>query len=70
MDEETRRHKETEAALRKKDQRVKQMQMAVDEEHKNFCMAQDNADRLAEKLNIYKRQLGEAVSPLNHSTFI
>jgi chromosome segregation ATPase len=60
LDEETRRHKETEGALRKKDQRVKQMQMAVDEEHKNFCIAQDNADRLAEKLNIYKRQLGEA----------
>ncbi len=65
LDEETRRHKETEAALRKKDQRVKQMQMQVDEEHKNFVMAQDSVDRLSEKLNIYKRQVGEAVRPLH-----
>ena len=35
--------------------------MQVDEEHKNFVMAQDTADRLLEKLNIQKRQLGEAV---------
>lgn len=37
------------------------MQMQIDEEHKNFIMAQDTADRLCEKLNIQKRQLGEAV---------
>jgi hypothetical protein len=61
LDEETRRHKETQTALRKKDRRIKEVQMAVDEEHKNFVMAQDTADRLNEKLNIYKRQLGEAV---------
>jgi len=35
--------------------------MQIDEEHKNFIMAQDTADRLCEKLNIQKRQLGEAV---------
>lgn len=62
MDEETRRHKETEASLRKKEQRIKQMQLQVDEEHKNYVMAQDSVDRLVEKLNIYKRQIGEAVS--------
>lgn len=62
MDEETRRHKETQVSLRKKDRRVKEMQMVVDEEHKNFVMAQDSADRLNEKLNVYKRQLAEAVS--------
>ena len=62
LDEETRRHKETQTALRKKDHRIKEVQMAVDEAHKNFVMAQDTADRLNEKCNIYKRQLGEAVS--------
>jgi len=36
--------------------------MQIDEEHKNFVMAQDTADRLLEKLNIQKRQLGEAVT--------
>lgn len=64
LDEETRRHKETQNALRKKDRRIKEIQMVVDEEHKNFVMAQDTADRLMEKLNIQKRQLGEAVRPL------
>ena len=34
----------------------------VDEEHKNYVMAQDTADRLLEKLNIQKRQLSESVS--------
>lgn len=67
LDEETRRHKETQNALRKKDRRIKEMQMVVDEEHKNFIMAQDTADRLCEKLNIQKRQLGEAVSILHNS---
>lgn len=62
LDEETRRHKETQGALRKKEHRVKQVQMEVDEQHKNYVMAQDNVDRLTEKLNIYKRQLGEAES--------
>jgi chromosome segregation ATPase len=62
LDEETRRHKETQVSLRKKDRRVKEMQMVVDEEHKNFVMAQDSADRLNEKLNVYKRQLAEAES--------
>jgi DNA repair exonuclease SbcCD ATPase subunit len=60
LDEETRRHKETQNTLRKKDRQVKEVQMQVDEEHKNFIMAQDTVDRLTEKLNIYKRQLGEA----------
>jgi tRNA(Met) C34 N-acetyltransferase TmcA len=62
LDEETRRHKETQGALRKKDRRVKEMAMAVDEEHKQFIMAQDTVDRLTEKMNIFKRQLGEAES--------
>lgn len=64
MDEETRRHKETQGALRKKDRRVKEMQMIVDEEHKQFVMAQDTADRLMEKMNIHKRQLGESVTSM------
>ncbi|VDN23834.1 unnamed protein product [Cylicostephanus goldi] len=62
LDEETRRHKETQNALRKKDRRIKEIQQLVDEEHKNFVMAQDTADRLQEKLNIQKRQLAEAES--------
>jgi len=60
LDEETRRHKETQNTLRKKDRQVKEVQMQVDEEHKGFIMAQDTVDRLTEKLNIYKRQLSEA----------
>jgi hypothetical protein len=50
LDEETRRHKETQNALRKKDRRIKEVQMVVDEEHKNFVMAQDTADRMMEKV--------------------
>jgi len=62
LDEETRRHKESQGLLRKKDRHVKELQMAVDEEHKMFVMAQDSSDRLCEKVNVYKRQLAEAES--------
>lgn len=64
LDEESRRHKETQNALRKKDRRIKEVQMQIDEEHKNYIMAQDTVDRLMEKLNIQKRQLSEAVKLL------
>ncbi len=57
LDEETRRHKETQATLRKKDKRVKEVQMMIDEEHKAAVTAQDTADRLLEKLNGTSRQL-------------
>lgn len=61
LDEETRRHKESQVTLRKKDRHAKELQMQVDEEHKLYVMAQDTSDRLAEKVGVYKRQLAEAV---------
>lgn len=67
LDEETRRHKETQSALRKKDRRIKEVQMQIDEEHKAFVMAQDTADRLGEKLNLMKRQMGEAEALSMHN---
>jgi len=36
--------------------------MQVDEEHKNFAIAEDTVHHLNEKLNIYKKQLTEAES--------
>jgi len=62
LDEETRRHKESQVTLRKKDRHAKELSMQVDEEHKLFVMAQDSSDRLVEKVNVYKRQLAEAES--------
>lgn len=62
MDEETRRHKETVIALQKKDRKIKETKMQVDEERNAFLMADDSVNRLNEKMNILKKQLADAVS--------
>jgi hypothetical protein len=62
LDEETRRHKETVIALQKKDRKIKETKMQVDEERNAFLMVDDSVNRLNEKLNILKKQLADAVS--------
>lgn len=64
LDEEARRHKETVVAVEKKIRKAREAQMQLEEEHSAFAMAEDTVNKLAEKLNIYKRQVAEAVS--NH----
>lgn len=62
MDEETRRHKETVLTLNKKDRKIKEGRMQVQEEQAAVLMAEDTVAKLTEKLNIFKRQIAEAVS--------
>jgi len=60
LDEETRRHKETILTVQKKERKIKETKMRVDEEHNAFMMAEDTVMRLNEKLNIFKRQVADA----------
>jgi len=62
LDEETRRHKETVLTLNKKDRKIKEGRMQVQEEQAAVLMAEDTVAKLTEKLNIFKRQIAEAES--------
>lgn len=59
LEEERRRHAESQKTLRKKDARCKELLVQCEEEHKNFTLAQEAADKALEKLKVYKRQLAE-----------
>lgn len=60
VDEETRRHKETEITLQKKERRIKEGQMQLEEEHNAFLMTQDTVEKLVDKMNLLKRQVADA----------
>jgi chromosome segregation ATPase len=60
LDEEARRHKETQIAMVKKERRIKEGLMQVEEERAATLMTQDTVDKLSDKMNIFKRQLAEA----------
>merc|ERR1719370_997245 len=59
LDEERRRHQETIKILKKKERNVKELVMQCEEDHKNIQILQETLDKTYEKVNMYKRQIGE-----------
>lgn len=64
VEEERRRHAETEKMLRKKDHRVKELLLQNEEDHKQIQLLQEMTDKLNEKVKVYKRQMQEQVCDL------
>jgi len=62
LDEERRRHQETIKILKKKERNVKELVMQCEEDHKNIQILQETLDKTYEKVNVYKRQIGEQES--------
>jgi len=62
MDEERRRHQETIKILKKKERNVKELVLQCEEDHKNIMILQETLDKTYEKVNMYKRQIGEQES--------
>jgi len=62
LDEERRRHQETIKILKKKERNVKELVLQCEEDHKNIQILQETLDKTYEKINIYKRQIGETES--------
>lgn len=64
LEEERRRHAETQKVMRKKEHRVKELIMQSEEDHKAVSVLQEACDKLHEKVKMYKRQMTEQVN--NH----
>merc|ERR1711970_1229288 len=62
LDKERRRHQETIKILKKKERNVKELVMQCEEDHKNIQILQETLDKTYEKVNMYKRQIGEQES--------
>merc|ERR1711970_68223 len=62
LDEERSRHQETIKILKKKERNVKELVMQCEEDHKNIQILQETLDKTYEKVNMYKRQIGEQES--------
>lgn len=62
LEEEKRRHAETQKIMRKKEHRVKELLVQSEEDHKAVTLLQETCDKLNEKVKVYKRQLAETVS--------
>ena len=62
LDNEQRRHAETQKAMRKQDRRLKELAFQADEDRKAQERMQDMIDKLQNKIKTYKRQVEEAVS--------
>ena len=62
LDNEQRRHAETQKGLRKQDRHLKELAFQSEEDHKAQERMQDMIDKLQNKIKTYKRQVEEAVS--------
>ncbi|CAL1527462.1 unnamed protein product [Lymnaea stagnalis] len=60
LDNEQRRHAETQKNMRKADRRLKELAFQSDEDRKNQERLQDLVDKLQNKIKTYKRQVEEA----------
>merc|ERR1719179_10179 len=60
LDNEQRRHAETDKGMRKADRRLKELAFQSDEDRKNQERLQDMVDKLQQKIKTYKRQVEEA----------
>lgn len=63
LDEEKRRHAETIKILRKKERTVKEIVLQCEEDQKNVILLQESLEKATQKINIYKRQLNDQVTP-------
>ena len=71
LDEEQRRHADTQKSVRKADRRLKELSFTADEDRKNQEALQDMVEKLQNKIKTYKRQVEESVSSLiNHHLFL
>lgn len=61
LDEEKKRHSETQKIMRKKEHRLKELLLQTEEDHKTITMLNDAVEKLTEKVKVYKRQLAEQV---------
>jgi len=59
LDEEKKRHGETQKVLRKKDHRGKELLVQTEEDHKTITMLNDTIEKLNEKVKVYKRNVNE-----------
>ncbi|XP_054714949.1 paramyosin-like [Uloborus diversus] len=59
FEEEKRRHSETQKSLRKKEQRLRELILQTEDDHKTISMLNDATEKLSEKVKMYKRQLDE-----------
>ena len=62
LDNEQRRHGETQKNLRKQDRRLKELAFQGEEDRKAQERLTDMIDKLQNKIKTYKRQVEEAVS--------
>lgn len=67
LDNEQRRHAETQKNMRKADRRLKELAFSADEDRKNQERFQELIEKLQNKIKVYKRQVEEAVSIKNFS---
>ncbi|KAF8774698.1 Paramyosin like protein [Argiope bruennichi] len=59
MEEEKRRHSETQKSMRKKENRLRELMLQTEDDHKTITMLNDAVEKLSEKVKLYKRQLDE-----------
>ncbi|XP_035220148.1 paramyosin-like [Stegodyphus dumicola] len=59
LEEEKRRHSETQKSLRKKEHRLRELLLQTEDDHKTITMLNDATEKLSEKVKMYKRQLDE-----------
>ncbi|KAI1285375.1 Paramyosin [Halotydeus destructor] len=59
LEDERRKHAESQKQLRKKEHRVKELLVASEEDHKAVALLQDTCDKLSDRLKAYKRQLSD-----------
>jgi len=59
LDEEKKRHAETQKVLRKKDHRGKELLVQTEEDNKTIIMLNDTIEKLNEKVKVYKRNMNE-----------
>ncbi|XP_069988619.1 myosin heavy chain, muscle-like [Penaeus vannamei] len=60
LDDETRRHADSQKNLRKCERRIKELAFQTDEDKKNHDRMQDLVEKLQQKIKTYKRQIEEA----------
>lgn len=59
FEEEKRRHSETQKIYRRKELRLRELILQVEEDQKTISMLNDSVEKLSEKVKMYKRQLDE-----------
>ena len=61
MEDEKRRHAETQKIVMKKERRIKEMQLSFEEDRKQLVVLQDQVEKMNERNRVLKRALDESV---------